>query len=408
VIKEKAENDMRRVLIIIFMVLISATTFSQEATQQAAADYRVDESGRIFQRISWTRANVYFYEVEIEWQNEAGEWTPELKERTTEIFIETALAPGMYRYRILNYNILERVAATSDWVGIRVFIAKTPKVERTSPAAYYIDNAEKEFTLVLEGADFMDGAEVLIAERKEGAVQNPPPNPKEVPLQIQPLSVQYSRDENSIELVFSTEGLALGPYDITVINPGGLQTVYSDFQVTFRRALDVNVSLGYMPALPLSGYLFDTFSDSAYPVSFYGRVSVVPLKRPWGFIGAEFTPQISSMKTETDKYTVNGTMMTFALDGLYQWWFSNRVMAVNFRLGGGLAAVTGIRFEHKDGSASEEVATVLAMMNTGVSFEWLVWRDLFVEAGFEYMQMFSSISPAPALMRVNVGAGWRF
>jgi hypothetical protein len=242
----------------------------------------------------------------------------------------------------------------------------------------------------------MEEAEAFIAERKEGAVQ------------FTPLAVHYSEDENSIELVFSTAGLALGLYDITVVNPGGLQTVYSDFQVTFRQAMDMNVSLGYIPVLPLSGYLFDTFSDLAYPISFYARLSVVPFKRLWGFIGAEFTPQISSMKTETGKYTVNGTMMTFALDGVYQWWFSNRVMAVNFRLGGGLAAVTGIRFKHKDGSASEEVATVLPMMNAGVSFEWLVWRDLFMEAGLEYMQMFSSISPAPALMRVNVGAGWRF
>jgi hypothetical protein len=281
-----------------------------------------------------------------------------------------------------------------------VFIAKAPKVERTSPAAYYIDNVEKEFTLVLEGADFMEGAEVFITAKKEGSAQNPP--------RINPLSIQYSGDENSIELVFSTTGLALGLYDITIVNPGGLQTVYSNFQVTFRQTMDVNVSLGYMPIVPLYGYLFDTFNDSAYPVSFYGRVSVIPFKRLWGFIGAEFTPQISSMKTETSKYTVNGTMMSFALDGVYQWWFSNRVMAVNFRLGGGLTAVTGIRFEHKDGSASEEVATVLPMMNAGVSFEWLVWRDLFMEAGLEYMQMFSSISPAPALMRVNVGAGWRF
>jgi hypothetical protein len=220
--------------------------------------------------------------------------------------------------------------------------------------------------------------------------------------------VQYSADEQFIILTFTTTDLALGVYDIVVINPGGLRTVYEGFQVTFREPLDVNVSLGYAPILPLYGYIFDIYSASMYPAGFYGRVSVVPFKRLWGFLGAEFSPHITILETETDNYTVSGVKISFTLDALYQLWLSNWVMAVNFRLGGGFATISNVKFEHKDGSVSDEVATVLPFVNAGTSFEWLVWRDLFVEAGLEYVQMFSSRNPVPGYLRATLGGGWRF
>jgi hypothetical protein len=145
-----------------------------------------------------------------------------------------------------------------------------------------------------------------------------------------------------------------------------------------------------------------------YPAGFYAKVSVVPFKRLWGFIGAEFSPHITLLETETPNYTVSGLKMDFTLDALYQRWLDNWVMAVNFRLGGGLTTINNVQFEHKDGSTSDAVATVLAFVNADVSFEWLVWRDLFVEAGLEYVQMFSSRSPVPGYMRAKLGAGWRF
>jgi hypothetical protein len=281
-------------------------------------------------------------------------------------------------------------------VGIRVFPAREPKIDHLNPTAYYIDDAKKEFTLELAGDDLFEEAEVYIVATAKGAER------------IKPLSVQYSEDEDIITLTFTTAGLALGVYNIVVTNPGGLQMVYEGFQVMFQEPLDVNVSLGYAPIFPLYGYVFDVYSAPLYPLGFYGRVSVVPFKRLWGFLGVEFSPHINSMETETDNYTVSGLKMDFTLDALYQLWLSNRVMAVNFRLGGGLTAISNIKFEHKDGSVSDEVATVLPFVNAGTSFQWLPWRDLFVEAGFEFVQMFSSRSPVPGYLRATIGGGWRF
>jgi hypothetical protein len=381
-------------VLLVLLLIPTGVVFSQESETESS--YRLDENGRILQRISWMRSNAFYYEVEIEQQIAAGEWRQIAKEKTEELFIEVSLAPGMYRYRILSYNVLGREASATEWAGIRVFATRDPKIERTIPEAYYVEQATDDFTLVLEGINLMENADVYIISKKEGAGR------------IMPESVQYSEGENSITLAFRTAGLGLGPYNIVVTNPGKLQTVYKGFAVKFRRPMDINVSLGYAPLIPLYGYIFDSFSSPLYPVSFYGRINAVPLKRLWGFVGAEFTPQFALLKTGGDSYTVNGTMMSFTFDALYQYWFPARTMAVNIRLGGGLMAITDISFEHDDGSSSEQVGTILPLMNAGVSFEWLLWRNLFVEAGLEYTQHFSSHSPPPGILKFTAAAGYRF
>jgi hypothetical protein len=376
------------------LFILAAPAFSQES--EAESSYRLDESGRILQRISWSRSNAYYYEVEIERQIAAGEWRLVEKQKTEELFVEVSLAPGMYRYRIVSYNVLGRAAAASEWAGIRVFATRDPKIERIIPEAWYVEEAADVFTLVLEGLNLMEGAEVYIAAQKEGAGR------------IQPESIRYSEDEKSITLVLRTANLDLGLHDIVVVNPGKLQAVYEGFALMFRRALDVNVSLGYAPFIPFYGYIFDSFSSPVYPAGFYARVNAVFFKRLWGFAGAEFTPRLAVMETPEAAYTVHGTMMSFAFDGLYQYWFSRRTMVLNFRLGGGFTAISGIYYDHADGSSSEPVGALLPLMNAGLSFEWVFWRDLFAEAGLDYTQYFSSRGPAPGALTFTAGMGWRF
>jgi hypothetical protein len=380
----------------VMFLLLCGQVFAQEQESEIESSFRLDESGRILQRISWTRSNAYYYEVEIERQVTAGEWRQAAKEKTEELFVEVSLAPGMYRYRILSYNVLGRVAATTEWAGIRVFATRDPKIERTIPEAYYVEQAADDFTLTLEGVNLMENADVYLISKKEGAGR------------IMPESLQYSDGENSITLVFRTAGLGLGPYDIVVTNPGKLQTVYEGFAVKFQRALDVNVSLGYTPLVPLYGYIFDGFSSPLYPASFYARTNVLLLKRLWGFVGVEFTPELTLLKTRGTAWTVHGTMMSFAFDAQYQYWFRNRTMTLNARLGGGFTTISGIYYDHDDGSSSEPVGTVLPFINAGLSFEWFFWRDLFTEAGLEYTQYVSSRSPAPGLLKFTAGLGWRF
>jgi hypothetical protein len=125
-------------------------------------------------------------------------------------------------------------------------------------------------------------------------------------------------------------------------------------------------------------------------------------------VGAEFTPQVSMLETRAETYNVHGTMMSFAFTGLYQYWYGNRTMALNVRLGGGLTVITGFYFDHDDGSSSDEVSSISPMINAGVSFERIFWRGFFAEGGLEYVQLFSSHNPMPGMLKAMVGVGWKF
>jgi hypothetical protein len=378
--------------------------FAQEtppATAEASSgdvtsDYRLGEDGKIRQRIAWTRANAYFYEIEIEKIGPGAVWALELKERTEQIFLEVSLPPGMYRYRILNYNVLGRVGAVSEWTGIRVFVAKQPAAESYSPAAYFVDSRAGKFTLTITGRDLVEDAQVYMAFKKEEAEP------------VFPSSITYSAGENTITADFPAEGLDLGAYDIVIINPGGLRQTIEGFSVSFSRPLDINVSLGYAPVLPLSGYLFDTYDSALYPLGFYGRAGLVPFKQLWGWIGFELSLCYTGLKTENRAYQLSGRMISADAGVLFQKWMRNYSLALNLRLGGGINFLSDIEFTNEDGSRSEKESATLINLNAGASIQWLVWNNLFIEAGVDFFQALSSQSPNPGFFRAALALGRRF
>jgi hypothetical protein len=387
-------------LFLLCLLCASGLLAQEAAPGEASSDYRLGPDGKIVQRLSWNRVNAYFYEVEIEKQTEGG-WTAELKERTEDIAVEVSLTPGMYRYRIHTYNVLGRIAASSVWIGIRVFEAKTPAGKTYNPPSFHVDSGLEEFTLVINGADLVEEAHVYLTAKKGDAKP------------VLPRSVRYSADEAEIQAVFGAADLALGLYDIVITNPGGLSQIISGFAVDFTQKYDINVSAGYSPFLPLYGYLFERYNSGFYPLGFYGRVNLIPFKRFWGNIGAEaaFSWVTVETKGKTDAgegYILKGQMIELNLDALYQMWIKRWTMALMFRAGPGFTSVYNAVFEHENSAASGEKGTLLFNINGGVSFYWLVWRDLFVEAGITYVQCFSSQNPAPGFLRASIGAGWKF
>jgi hypothetical protein len=400
---------MRKIVLgFIFAALTAGLLSGQEAENKADGGepeyrpgYRIEADGRIIQTLTWTRTNAYFYEVEIQRRNQAGEWEDHIKERTEEIFIELSLPPGMYRYRILSYNVLERVAAASDWTGIRIYPALEPVVESFNPPAFHVDSQEEVYTLTLLGRDIQDAATVYIIAKTDNAKP------------VEPLSIEPSEDGSFLSAVFSPEGLALGDYDIVVTNPGGLRTVKEGFAVSFEKPVDLTLSLGYAPFVPLTGSLFIEYDRLFYFLGFYGRFSVVPLKRLWGGMGGEIDVRFINMTTDgtttgNKPFTLKGQLLPATLNFLYQKWLRDYTMTLNFRLGGGIAAVLNMQFNHDDGSNSEKPAVIYAALSAGASWQWYVWRGLFVELGLDYIQLIAGSGTPPGIVQARLGAGWRF
>jgi hypothetical protein len=378
----------------LFIILCSLSLWAQET--EKPEDYRIDAEGNLIQILRWSRTNAYFFVVEIEIQNEKGEWVSHHKERTEETSIEIILVPGMYRWRVLSYNVLERVAASSEWEGLRIYPALDPVISGFDPPAYFIDSRLDEFTLTVTGRNFTGETKIHLFAKSGRS------RPWE------PLSIE--RGENSVTAVFPVyrDDLALGEYDIILTNPGGLLTTAEGFKVSFERPVDFTASLAFTPVLPLSGSLFKEYDQPFYPLGFSGRFGVVPLKRLWGSIGGELAARFVDLTTQDDRFTLNGYLLLFSANALYQRWFRDYTMNAGFRLGAGFAPVLNMRFDHNDGTQSEQFSPGHFVLNFGGSWQWFLWRDLFVETGLEYTQLLTGPGAPAGVLSFTAGVGWRF
>ncbi len=226
---------MKKVFFIpIFLFVVSALLLAQ--TGVSSQDYRIDESGKFYQTLRWETSNASFYEVEIERRNSAGDYVPELKERSEGTEIEVMLPPGRYRYRIVSFNVLGKAAAASDWVLFRVYTAVTPAVQQY-PSPIEVLRGAEQFTIVLSGKDIIQGAEIIIIKNEKNAVP------------VKAISAVFDDNDSQVEALFSAENIKAGKYNITMVNPGGLSQTIADVPLKFVRALSTPVDKGAIEAL---------------------------------------------------------------------------------------------------------------------------------------------------------------
>jgi hypothetical protein len=378
----------------LLFIFISCLSLGAQETEKPE-DYRIDDAGNLVQILRWSRTNVYFYEVEIEILGENNAWAGYHKERTTETAMEIILVPGMYRWRVLSYNVLEKVAAGSEWQSLRIYPALDPVVNEFDPPAYFLDSNLDEFALTIRGSNFT-GETKMYLSAKAGRIRP-----------WEPVSIE--RGEGSVTAVFPVwADLALGEYDIIVTNPGGLQTRAEGFRVTYKRPVDYAFTFFFAPLIPLSGKLFKEYDQPFYPLGFSGRFSIVPFKRRWGSIGGEFTARFIDLTTKDERFTLNGYLLSFSANALYQRWFRNYTMNAALHAGAGLVPLLNMRFIHKDGAHSKQFSPVHFALNFGGSWQWFIWRDLFVEAGIDYMPFLAGSGAPAGILSFTAGAGWRW
>ena len=361
---------------------------------QQNQEYRITEEGKITQTLSWTRTNAYFYEIEIEQETGGlGKWKTVLKQRTEDVTIDVALQPGMYRYRILTYNMLSKVANTSDWTGLRVYPAVAPVIESFTPSSFAVDSLQESFTITFTGKDLSLEAKVILKMQTK--------DDRPVP-EIEPLSVEGTAAGETLIVTFPSKGLITGPYTITLRNPGGLSSEV-EFNVGFKRNIDITIAAGYAPLAPVSGTTLKDGYDTAFClIGAYTRLTVIPFKRTWGSLGAELTPQYTMLKTSIQGGDLKGNLITMNLNAVYQKWFVDYTVALNFKLGGGIAIL------NQKAPYDDAANSLFYSVNAGVGVQWYLWKELFVDFSLGYNHLIDSKdSESNGFLPIFVGAGWR-
>jgi hypothetical protein len=404
---------------------------------------RTGEEERFIQRLAWEAADhVYRYEVRIEGQDSSGEYAEILREFRAENFIDLSLAPGLYRYRIQVYNLLNRPAGDSEWIYFRVFPALRP--ELYSVTQEFASSREGELVeIIIYGMNLVEGAEAYLVSPEKGRLAPraylpagesarlvfDPPLPGRYQLRIRNPgglegSLEITIEPPPVSIAADTPGPALSgapvsgePVPAADTAPGsasGGDTVPDNGAAgNFRaaRGFDLSVSAEYAPLIPLYGYLFDRLDQALYPRGFSLRLALIPVRQPWGDLGLEAAPYWSMLAGDNSATVHLGALH---LNGIYQRRLPNPMMSLVFRLGAGIHLLYGVS---GGGQNSGSIFTWISSVNGGLSFRWYMrtvknfrwvsYSSFYFELGAEYVHVFSK-DPPPGYIKPALGAGWKF
>ncbi|MDR2767145.1 MAG: hypothetical protein LBB82_02335 [Treponema sp.] len=393
-----------------FLLLFSAGfLFAQNVPEETLAgsgknSFRVVETSRglqIMQRLVWFRdENDFRYEVIIEKQDENGNYAQILYQERDDNFIELSLSVGRYRYRVLVYNLLDKLEYSTNWAVFSINPARQPVLDRISPNRFTLtgkdeksgkDERDRKWIIEMRGANLLPESEVTLRPVTGGDA-------------LLPEAYTAFPGEKGGQVVFYAGDLHAGRYELQVRNPGGFETG-RECTVMNGSSSDLFISASYVPAVPLHGYLSELFNGGIYPLGFSLQAGFLPLKRNWGSLGAEasvFWNHLSVTKTDL---TASVHLFDFQVNLLYQYTLSP-YLAFAARLGGGPVLIHALSY-NIGGSSQAPISTWVISMDGGLSLKWLFHPHGFAELGISYVNLFSVEGPQGFLLPF-IGAGWTY
>jgi hypothetical protein len=361
---------------------------------------RNDGETRFIQRLTWQADEfVLRYEVVIEekvgmgtakeepdaaekdeaaWEKTVAEevFLEVLREFTRTAFIEFSLPPGIYRYKVTIHDLLDRPGEASEWVLFEIIQALEPELHNFFPTYFHLDK-DGPWILNLTGLNLSPDAEVYLHRAEKDTV-------------IVPLEYSGNTELSSARLIFDVRQLVPGNYEIYMKNPGGLDTSAGTFEIGFHKSPSIYIEAAYTPLIPIYGKLDQLDNSPIFPLGAAFRLGFVPLKKSWGHLGVELTASWNylSSGSGSDKESFNILGAEAAV--LYQKWLSNRIMAISFRAGAGLAGTANM---------------LLPQAETGGAFLWLFHKPFFMEGGIDYIHRLTDTTLSPGYLRPWLGLG---
>jgi hypothetical protein len=373
--------------LVLLLLFFPFCLFAQEKTEKS---YFIDDSSgtiRFIQRLSWYPEDyTSHYELRIESLLPGGNYREILTQSTQAEYLEVSLPPGIYRYRIQSYDLLEKPVGNPPWINLEVLPALKPELASLDPDTLF----KKALSFTIHGRNLVEGARVILRNRETGREETGVLRPEP--------------DGENAEAVFSSTNE--GSYDVIVENPGGLSGSIGPLTVLPHRLF--YLSAGYSPVYPFTGQLNEMLESTFYPLGFFARLSTMPFE--WkglklGFETAAGWAYLSSSYSSGGlDYDVTGHFADLRLHFLVQKWLSNKRFALTLHLGGGLAAA--LHFQKQiPGLDIEAVNVLYPAGSAGLSFLWSFREKYFALLGLEYLYFFSKDQSNPAFILPFIGLG---
>ncbi|MDR0300802.1 MAG: hypothetical protein LBI04_00630 [Treponema sp.] len=303
---------------------------------------------RYVQQLVWSGDDYTLkYEVVIELDEGAGyrEFT---REFTVLPKFQIYLLPGNYRYRVIPFDFLEQPGEASNWINLNVH-----------------------------------------------------------PAPIVPVEVRTDEEKNFVLTPYEDTQLVPGVSEIIIKNPDELES--KEGVLTFenqseQRKITTYLSAAWAPLVPLYGGIYEIFGNE---FSFTGatlRFGLLFTQPELFYPGLELSTSWYALSKAQDSDTIDLQAGVIGINFIAQKWLSNQKIAFALRAGGGLTFQLGDLISGQDLYLMDRL---VPQLNLEPSFLWLVFKQLYLEAGLGFT-LFMNKDNSSGCLRPWLGLGWLF
>ena len=417
---------------LIFIIFSSPALFAQEsapqenaeetiAKKQGAAQAETAEANELRQPFSWESAgDALKYEITIRKYDEKTKkyidcYTHETNEEETAsclIYIDPILPQGTYQSTIKVYNVLgtieEELTNTDDFIVRRAY---RPEVKSVSYPLYmrsviYLDDFDNDGVILVDGKNLfmpdpqrqeMTFTDYILKSEKRTLV------PEKI--------LSHDEKNKSIKFQFDMKKLDVGNYHLIAMDASGLHSNKDSdslFIVKFKKWMDLDIEAGYVCPIVLHDDTFPTYMfNTVYPMSAQGRISFMPFKHSWGYLGIGLRLSGTRLETKQSGYTIDGNLLTGHALFVYQLpLFKRRVMA-EAHIGAGVTYFNNILFHFPHNIDSEALNTISPSLDVGLASQIYINKRLYSEVACDYIFTLNKDMTLGLLMP-SLGIGWQF
>ena len=400
----------------------------EEAFEEESAEeeFSVEEKWQI---LEWYEENpefVSYYEVLIEKYDEKSETYTEInklktEDNSTSIKVEPQLQPGMYRFKVITYDLIGFGTVESDWETFSIYKAYRPQINDIS------SKVNGSSTLYLEevndGIFSVSGRNLFDTSKNEKDIQFTKyfvvnQNDKKQNILV-PEILNVEKNNRKIEFQMNMKDLDVGVYDFFAEDASGLksETNNSNFTVKFRKRMDLDLSAGYLlPVILFDDTINYYMGSNIWPLSGTVKMSFMPFKRSFGYFGVGLAGTYSRLFADFPQYKIDGNLITAHLNFVYQLPIRFRIKnseqrrhALTLEVHGGVGATffNDMQFHFPHNIDSEKLNSINLSFDVGGAVQVYITSRLYAEVGVDFVMAFVKDMQF-GVLHPSVCIGWQF
>lgn len=425
------------ILAVIFAFFSVFSIFAQESKKselQKDEDSASEEETEIsaqeqWQYLEWEEENpeyVLHYEVVIESFSEKAGTFEEIRRVMTEdnsskVQVNPLLAPGVYRYKVISYNLVDVPEVESSWFEFKIYKAYQPEIsdiksQANRTATLFLEeindgifniSGKNLFALPQSESDISFTEYALLNSRKKNA---------------EPIIPEILENEKNrrLKVYFDLKKLDVGKYNFVVKDASGLKSNidrHSEIEVKFKKRVDFDLSAGYVFPVVLYDDTFKQYLDTnLLPFSATARASFIPFKHRFGYFGFGIFTQYSRLLAQYQHYTVDGNFISADVLFIYQLpirvKFKNstkprHILTLELHGGAGLSFFNDLKFHFEHDIVSEPLNSINLNAIAGGAIQFYITNRIYTEIAADYLMAFLNDMDFGMILP-SVSIGWQF